>query len=315
MTNQAQHIEAFEGLLREAMDRGINDENDFVNLAVTGEELRRALALAEGSYAGADAALARYDALLPQLRACVPLALETDLQVALDALSVANPNDEQLDDFVVGVDEVLSVAAAGARAGTLASAAVERLGRQARDFVRELAPRARHLWQLAHERDLCLGPDPLFPDLYRWLEELAELAPERRAAMGALRAYLRAHDEPSARLRARVEGGVLVVLSGCDLDEEDGGPLEERVRLDGPEHVLVFSDVEDERRSAHEWVDAEVLAMLHWETVPLRERARYAEAVAAFLEPRHPELAAKMRDRARDVLDHGVYVRLGEDEL
>lgn len=310
MTNQARHIEAFEGLLREAMDRGIEDANDFVNLAVTGEELRRALVLAEGSFESAAATLSEYDALLPQLRPFVPLQLEADLQAALDALSVANPNDAQLDDFVVGVDEVLAVAAAGVRAGTLPRTAVERLGRHARDAARELAPRAHHLWQLAHERDLCLGPDPSFPGLYCWLEELAELAPERRAAMGAIQAYLRAHAEPSARLRARVEGGVLVVLSGCDIDEEDGGPLEERVRLDGPEHVLVFSDVEDERRPAREWVDAEVLAMLHWETVPLRERAQYAEAVAAFLEPRHPELSATMRDRGRNVLEHGAYVPL-----
>jgi hypothetical protein len=175
----AEHITTFAEMLEEQLEAGICVPNDFVSLAITGEELRRALVVAEETYCREREALRRYDAALPTLRAFVPLGVEHDLPGAFSALVACDGRDEQDEDFVVGIDEVLGTAAASCRAGVLSHDAVVALGRQAHELARDLAPRLPWAWQLAEERSCALGPDAAFEGLYDWLEELAQLSASR----------------------------------------------------------------------------------------------------------------------------------------
>jgi hypothetical protein len=181
-TTELTFVEDHANMLREIMVRDLEDENDFATLAITGEELRLAIVLDERAPADTVAILADYDRLLPTLRALVPLDLEVDLEVALDALGVFDDEDP-----IIRVDEVLMVAAAGARAGTLRDSFVVGLGRRARECAHEVAPTlSPYSWSEAVDRLAVLGPDVRFLGLYDWLEELAALSAE----YGAMRALV-----------------------------------------------------------------------------------------------------------------------------
>ena len=164
-------------LLLAIVVRPVEDGNDFVDLALTGEELRRALALEGGGSAHARDALAQYEDALFDASDHAPGGLRADLEAAFAALAGAERVDE---DVLAGPDEVLMVAAGAARAAVLADSEAVELGHLARDLAAALAPTLRpEWWQLAEARSMMLGPDPEFIGLYDWLDMLGELAESR----------------------------------------------------------------------------------------------------------------------------------------
>ena len=114
------HILSHVSVLREALADPLEGPADFVRIAIAGEELRRRLALFGDADADIAEALGRYDAVLPKLRDIVPRGLEAALEDALGRLTTGPDPLEA----ILGVDEILEVAAAGRRAGAVS---VERL--------------------------------------------------------------------------------------------------------------------------------------------------------------------------------------------
>jgi hypothetical protein len=189
------HVESFTELLKEILARDVEDANDFTSLAVTGEELRRAIALADAPPESAVQTLAEYDARLADLGHLVPENLEQDLAWTFDELEEygRTPTRERDFDFgedlLCGVDEVLSVAAAAERAGRMTADEVVSLERTAHERAAAVAPSLADLWNAAEERSVALGSDERFPGLYSWIERIAELSSLRaeEMAIAALR--------------------------------------------------------------------------------------------------------------------------------
>ncbi len=177
-------FEGYAALLEEQLGRGpTGDANDFVSLAVTGETLRRAYAACDEELPAVERALAAYDAALPGWGAAAPTDLREELSEALERLRDSIDDDEPTataSELVGQVDELIQVAAAAARAGTVAAGLPDELGEIARAEVRSVAARAPHLWQAAEDRAAWLGADAQAGP-YAWIDELACLAPTRLA--------------------------------------------------------------------------------------------------------------------------------------
>jgi hypothetical protein len=176
-------------MLDEQIRRGVIYPGDFESLALTGEELRRMVIIAEGLDGfAAEAldygkrALAGYDELLPECRALVdisPSEYRTGVEIALNDLEL-DLRIEGDEDFVVKLAEAIYLAVAGARAGLLKDSFVIQLGRLVNRRVRAAAPQlGPEIWSRAERRTWVVGPDERFPGLYDWEEELAQLSPER----------------------------------------------------------------------------------------------------------------------------------------
>lgn len=230
------HIEAYTELLRETLHEGISDTNDFVSLTVTGEELRRALQIAEAPPEESVRALEAYEEQLPALAAFAPDGLEDDLAGVMTDLEaygrvpLSQRDPDEGDDLVRGVDEVLYVAAATARCGKLSDEAVVAMGEEARERTARVAPKLVHLWDLAEERSVCLGPDPRFPRLFDWIEELAELSSHRsrEARIAALSPTV----ERERKIDAAVE--LLAGRASAPRAEPEAGAEVVRLRFDRP---------------------------------------------------------------------------------
>lgn len=177
--NPTEYTEQFADLLRTILDSGVQDENDFIALAVTGEQLRRAYQLLEEDNDRVSEILARYDSLLSGESLPVPAGLNRDLQNVLDELKkfaarpVSQRDPDTCEELLMGLDEVFSVAAAAHRAGKLGAGELAEMSARAVSCMQELAPALSVAWDFAERRELLFGPDPDNPGLFAWWEELA----------------------------------------------------------------------------------------------------------------------------------------------
>jgi hypothetical protein len=168
--SRASHIDAFTSLLREICARGVQDTNDFVNLAITGEELRRGLVASAKQHPHAEEAMAEYAQHLRAARQLAPVGLEADLETALRALVQEPPCcADEAEDIILGIDEVLMVAAACVHAGAMTIDTANTIGIIAAECVAGLSSRLSWAAPLATERNAALGHDPTLPVLYSWL--------------------------------------------------------------------------------------------------------------------------------------------------
>ena len=151
----------------------------FEMLIAYGEELRRALVLADQVDAFAEAVLERYDAELHELRAEIPRAFDLSLRVALDALPGSHLDGE---DVLRTLDSVLARAAVACRVGVRPAELAWTLGERARAYVAQCAPQLRPVWAMALQRASGLGADPDYPGLYSYLDVLAVHADGAEAA-------------------------------------------------------------------------------------------------------------------------------------
>jgi hypothetical protein len=188
-----QYVELFAENVQEVLDRKPESENDFVSLAVAGEQLRRSQLIAEETSVMAARVLERYDDFLSRYRGQVPAGLERDLSGALVELEVyarapswgrdAGDGEE----ILMGIEQVLSVAAAARRIGRQPEEELKRLASMARDRIADLTPELQDLWQFAEDRLLTFAPDPDCPELFDWWEELAQFSPSRVELQVALK--------------------------------------------------------------------------------------------------------------------------------
>jgi len=185
MGKMAQLTDLYMDHLRALLEGPADHENDFVNLAVTGEQFRRVLAIEETPSPECVALIGEYDRRLAEYDGPVSLDLEQDLQGALNDLAAyaqsrrltRDPNIGE--EALIGVDQLLCLAVAACRAGRLSPEAIDALGAKAQGEVHRLLPLLADLFALADTRCLTWGPDSEFPELYSFWDELAYLAPAR----------------------------------------------------------------------------------------------------------------------------------------
>jgi hypothetical protein len=170
------------------LQRGLVDTNDFVSLVTAGERLRRAVVLADDKASFEDlSVLADYDGALVKHAALAPAGLAADLEAALVDLLVYSTEPvwkraaqrAEAESILCDIDEVLCVAVACHRVGCLTARELADLRTTARDGVGDLVPKLQDLWQFAEDWELTHGPDPDFPNVYHFWEELARFAPTR----------------------------------------------------------------------------------------------------------------------------------------
>ncbi len=204
-----EHITLFVENLEDILAKGISHQDDFATLAITGEQLRRALLLASADHPRAHDALARYDALLTDHEGPVTSGLAESLDAALAELKAQafapghRKDPEAAEEGAMWVEEVLCVAAARHRAGQMSAERLGALARKAQDGVGGLAARLYDLWELADDRSLAFAQDPDFPGLFSWWENLAALSEARLELQGAL--AIRSSQVDPARLRDAVD--------------------------------------------------------------------------------------------------------------
>jgi hypothetical protein len=179
------HAEILVQALREALSEEIHSEEQFAELAATGELLRREMVLSSNPPEGASDILGRYENTLKSMPGKVATRAQARLQDMLGGLALLADrcsdvvDSDQLKVQLDGVDEALSLAAAAGRAGHLTEAKVEALGETARLAIARLAPRLPDVWQYAEDMELAYGPDPDYPGLFSFWEELACMAESR----------------------------------------------------------------------------------------------------------------------------------------
>jgi hypothetical protein len=176
--------------------------NDFSALIPVGERLRRAANLLQDVPVEAARALTSYDSFLPRMPKALARRLARELDKVLSEVGqLADPTGkgglpQDGETALQGLDEILSLVAAAGRAGHLGPVEVGALGETARTAVAKLAPRLPNLWQFAEDTELAYGPDPDYPGLFSFWEELARLAQSRCDMEAALAA---AYMDPARR--------------------------------------------------------------------------------------------------------------------
>jgi len=192
------YIDNFATTVREILDRQSRRHNDFVSLAISGEQLRRACETgvpsdeARSTLAGYDQALAAggYETpTLEELRDAIDDQLGELERYAASSPAERDPADGE--DILLAIDEALCIAAAGVRAGAVEASSVAALAAGLTDRVREVAHRCTELAQVAEDRQLLFGLDPRMPTLFDWWEPLAELAPSRLALRATVTEHMR----------------------------------------------------------------------------------------------------------------------------
>ncbi len=182
----ANYINNFAASTRRILNEGLDEANDFANLAIAGEQLRRACAIGDADVDAAQA-LQEYDQFLRSYQGSGAEELAKGLLATLADLqshSQVAPferNIERGKDMLLEIDELLSVAAAGLRASLVEKSVVESLASSVRVPIRKLASSIPELAQFAEDRELLFGPDPDVPELFAWWESIAENAPTRMA--------------------------------------------------------------------------------------------------------------------------------------
>jgi hypothetical protein len=180
------YIDNFAASVARVLDRPSREPNDFVSLAISGEQLRRACAVGEPSGA-AQEMLGRYDHELSTF----PAPSREDLKAGISevvaeleryAASLRASRAEEIGvAALLRLDELLSVGAAEVRAGLLPEDDVISLASGVKELLRRIAPMCNELAQFAEDRQLLFGDDTRLPQLYEWWEQLARLAPSRLA--------------------------------------------------------------------------------------------------------------------------------------
>ena len=214
-----QQITLLTETLQGALSQGAGLKDGFVDLALAGEQLRRALVLAEGDHPEARQALAEYDALLQRQQEPLPDDAESLLEKALTRLEEQArapghaKNPEAARGAAMALEAALCLAASRFRMGQLTAPEVTALATRARRAVENLSSRLHDLWELADMRDISFGLDPDLPELYRWWSELAALAPARLEFQASL-SELPGDPDPE-----RVRQGVALMSRGLDADQ------------------------------------------------------------------------------------------------
>lgn len=156
------YIEENTKILLEILSRGVSDSNDFVSLAITGEELRRAIQIEKKTPVETAETVQQYDEMLPDLCRFVPSGIVDDLFSALEDLSkyASTPISERNwctgEDLIRGIDGILSVAAASARSGARSKEFVGLLVKETKGFVNQIA----HQLEITPETEMIHGwPD------------------------------------------------------------------------------------------------------------------------------------------------------------
>jgi hypothetical protein len=184
-------IKEYTLLLQEILRRGVHDENDFVSLVVTGEELLRAVQIEDGN-ADTPRALAAYKSELPDVVQYAPSNLYSYLNDNLSgvlayAVEPAHTRNVYIGhDIINSINDVLYVAAAQVRVGVLDEATATALGAAAVLVVARCAPQLHDLWDYTEMCYSAFGPSEVVPGLHAWEEELAELSSFRLALQLAL---------------------------------------------------------------------------------------------------------------------------------
>ncbi|MDI7270065.1 MAG: hypothetical protein QME96_18910, partial [Myxococcota bacterium] len=188
-----EHIELFAANVEGILAGGVADADAFVHLAVSGEQLRRAVRFARAGATRARRTLRRYDRYLAAHAGALPPDPGKQITAVLRDLRDYSGRAYRARDAEAGrrllteLDEILCVGGAAWRTGRLGREKVDALAERARTRMRKVAPRLHDLWQHAEDAEVRFGPDPALPELFSFWEELARLAPSRLALAEALR--------------------------------------------------------------------------------------------------------------------------------
>jgi len=182
MTN---YIDNYAESTRQILKDGIGEQDDFVSLAIAGEQLRRAASVGEPSPQALDLLheyqlfLAAYEGeVLDDLAGLVRESLG-DLQAYCNQLS--ERNIARGEELLTELDELVSLAVAGARAGIVEISTPEELGDLILSSLSELSSSLCGLGQFAEDREILFGADLEFPKAFAWWDTIAQLAPSRIA--------------------------------------------------------------------------------------------------------------------------------------
>lgn len=166
--------------------------DDFVRLASAGEPVRRAAELLEVVPADVASLLASYEAALAAFPGPTPATLLDDAIALASELTTYCAVDDQDGDtaltLLLELDAVVSTVVAAERAGRLSGGTADALAARLEQTLAGVSYRARHLAQLAEDRWLTIGDDPVLVGAYGWLDVLAEAAPSRALIAAVVKA-------------------------------------------------------------------------------------------------------------------------------
>jgi hypothetical protein len=257
------YIDNFAGSVARVLERPSREPNDFVSLAISGEQLRRACSVGDPN-AAALAMVDRYERELStfsvptrdDLKAGISEAIADLEQYA--ASSSAARNVESGEAALLRLDELLSIGAAEVHGGFLPESELSSLATGLKELLRRIAPQCNELAQFAEDRQLLFGDDARLPHLYEWWEQLARLAPSRLALQATVAA--------AARRERRIAKAV------ADFEAAQSRPWLERLK-DRLRALLPVSIVAPQHALQASYADATKLPDEHEEFISAEEFA------------------------------------------
>lgn len=181
-------------LLSETLSEDIKDHNGFVDIALTGESLRRAvLAVPSKPHKDVENLLKDYDKFLkdysgeaPDIQFLSESLSEAVTNFGREADSVENLDDvDDLEDALMGIDEIAAIVAALNRAGRVDDNTVLEFGNKIIEMITPLFPKLSMLYDFAysHNRNNNGGESDRDHEtnLYLFWGLLAELSDEAKS--------------------------------------------------------------------------------------------------------------------------------------
>ncbi len=219
----ANYIDNYAESTRRILKDGVSEANDFVSLAIAGEQLRRASNVGDPS-TDAMSALMEYESFLKSYEGDIPGELDETVQESLAELhdySRAATSQREISrgqELLLELDELMSVVTAGARASLYEEQSPNTLGELAMSKLAKIAGSLSELGQFAEDREILFGSDSDFPMAFAWWDVVAGLAPSRMALQATVNATARKErivQAAIANFAAKHEPSALASLAGA----------------------------------------------------------------------------------------------------
>ncbi len=187
-------IEVFTEMLQEALAAPLEGYNDFVNIAICAEELRRLIVMEDnGTVDEQQRLILQYEANIKGYTGPWPEDIADHMRSALRGLRdfvglpLLEQSSEEGMDCLVRIDEVLMIGAACVRSGKMSRMFLYQLLHRAETAAEAHASSLVSLWDKADDRWGSMGHDCDFDGLYDWALPICELSETRIAIDRALR--------------------------------------------------------------------------------------------------------------------------------
>lgn len=165
-------------------------QDDFIDLAVAGEQSHRLIHLREEERVSRRKILNKYDTFLESGKDShviegVVERLDDEVESTLRKLSdyakqsIVDRRKEEGERLFSELDKMLCVATSAWRSGNLKKEKLLGIAKRVQDRIGELSPRLSELWQYAQDKIDIFLPDFDLPEIQNWVEELAELSSDR----------------------------------------------------------------------------------------------------------------------------------------